>query len=158
MSGDRGAPLAVPSAMPMPGVTWISDRDADIRRFFAEVVPDAEVMAPAELTVRLRAGMRPTGLVIDGTQLLALPVRLHRAVIALPRLLVCTGLSLVGLPAELHRRQNVIVLAKPFCIEDLEAALEWLTDARVRLDPSGRMPRRLAPVPMQPAPQRRVPR
>lgn len=148
MSGDRGAPLAVPSAMPMPGVTWISDRDADIRRFFAEVVPDAEVMAPAELTVRLRAGMRPTGLVIDGTQLLALPVRLHRAVIALPRLLVCTGLSLVGLPAELHRRQNVIVLAKPFCIEDLEAALEWLTDAPVHLDPAGRMPRRVVPVAM----------
>jgi hypothetical protein len=119
------------------GLTWISDRDPGMRRFFADAVPTGEVMAPDELLVRLRAGMRPDALIIDGTQFLELPMRAHRAVMGLARVLVCTGLSLVGLPAELHRRPNVVVLGKPFCVEDLEAALEWLTDAPVRLDPAG---------------------
>ncbi|MCA1587428.1 MAG: hypothetical protein LC744_01760 [Chloroflexi bacterium] len=65
-------------------------------------------------------------LIVDGTQLLEPPARQRRAVLSLPRVLICTGISLASLPMSLISGPGVAVLAKPFCVEDLEAAVEWL--------------------------------
>ncbi len=105
---------------------WVSDRDPGLRALLHELVPEAEAVTPAELEERLAAGRLPQALVIDGTQLLELPARHRRAVLALPRLLICTGLPLPSLPMSLISGPAVAVLAKPFCVEDLEVAAEWL--------------------------------
>ena len=101
-----------------------------MRELLAELVPEAETLAPHELQSRLSAGVMPDALVIDGTQLLELPARLRRSVLALPRVLICTGLPLPSLPMSLISGPAVAVLAKPFCVEDLEAAVEWLRGTR----------------------------
>ena len=110
----------------MAGLLWISDREPGVRELFAELLPEAEVLAPAELNSRLSLGQRPDGLIIDGTQLLELPATLRAPLLAMPRLLICTGISLAAIPADLFSGPGVAVLAKPFCVEDLEAAVEWL--------------------------------
>ena len=105
---------------------WVSDREPGLRDLLKELVPEAEVVTPSELQERLTAGRLPQALVIDGTQLLELPARHRRAVLGLPRLLICTGLPLPSLPMSLISGPAVAVLAKPFCVEDLEVAAEWL--------------------------------
>lgn len=105
---------------------WISDREAGVRQLFAELLPEGEVLAPDELTSRLGAGRRPDALIIDGTQLLELPPAQRASLLTLPRLLICTGILLASMPMNLISGPGVAVLAKPFCIEDLEAAIEWL--------------------------------
>ena len=116
---------------------WISDRDPDIRAFFAEIVPEAEILAPDELASRLALGQRADALIIDGTQLLELPPAERATVLELPRVLICTGMLLASMPLNLISGPSVAVLAKPFCVEDLEAAVDWLRDApRAPLDPS----------------------
>ncbi|MCV0403557.1 MAG: hypothetical protein K5924_07570 [Chloroflexi bacterium] len=133
----------------MGGPIWISDREPGIRQVFGELLPEASVLAPDELDALLSLGKRPTALVIDGTQLLELPGELRAAVLALPRLLVCTGMMLAAFPMTIISGPGVAVLAKPFCVEDLEAAIEWLRGGEP--DPS----------PMPPGPtlvQRRRPR
>jgi DNA-binding transcriptional LysR family regulator len=90
-------------------------------------------------------------MVIDGTQLLELPARQRSAVLELPRVLVCTGIMLSSLPMDLvSGGPGVAVLAKPFCVEDLEAAVEWL-----RGMPGAPMP---SPLPFAALVQRRRPR
>ncbi|MGH2427813.1 MAG: hypothetical protein ACRDGV_02830 [Candidatus Limnocylindria bacterium] len=112
----------------MAGLIWVTDREPGIRALFAELLHDAEVLDPEELRTRLDLGQRPDALVIDGTQLLELPAHLTDELMRLPRLLVCTGLSLTGLPPSLVAGgPGVAILAKPFCVEDLESALEWLS-------------------------------
>lgn len=113
----------------MPGMLWISDREPGIRQLFAELFPEGEVLEPDELSARLSLGQRPDALIIDGTQLLELPSAQRSSLVELPRLLVCTGLLLASMPINLVNGPGVAVLAKPFCIEDLEAAAEWLRDA-----------------------------
>jgi hypothetical protein len=113
----------------MRGTIWITDREPGIRLLFGELMPEAEVIEPAELNRRLRLPDRPIALVIDGTQLLELSARQRSALLALPRVLVCTGLSLTSIPMSLVAGPNVSVLAKPFCVEDLEVAIEWLRGA-----------------------------
>ena len=113
----------------MAGLTWVSDREPAIRSFFADVLPEAEVLEPHELEARLALGQRPDGLIIDGTQLLELPATLRASVLTLPRVLVCTGMLLASMPMNLVSGPGVAVLAKPFCVEDLEAAIEWLRGA-----------------------------
>ena len=71
----------------------------------------------------------PDALVIDGTQLMELPARRRHAMLKLPRVLICTGMLLASLPMKIVSGPNVAVLGKPFCVEDLEAALDWLRDA-----------------------------
>ena len=93
---------------------------------FEELLPEAEILTPDELDARSALGQRPDALVIDGTQLMELPHRRRSAVLALPRVLICTGMLLASMPMKIVRGPNVAVLAKPFCIEDLEAALDWL--------------------------------
>lgn len=115
----------------MGTATWISDRDLAVRSFFSEVLPEGEVLSPDELESRLSLGQRPDALVIDGTQLLELPARLRRSILDVPRVLVCTGLLLASMPMNLISGPGVAVLAKPFCVEDLEAAVEWLRGAPV---------------------------
>jgi hypothetical protein len=110
----------------MAGMLWVSDREQGVRLLFAELLPEAEVLLPEELVDRLNVGQRPDALIIDGTQLLELPFHLRDDVLSLPRLLVCTGLALGGLPPSLLTGPGVAFLAKPFRVEDLEAALEWL--------------------------------
>ncbi|HUF07222.1 MAG TPA: hypothetical protein VMP86_07535 [Candidatus Binatia bacterium] len=112
----------------MAGLLWISDREPGVRSLFRELLPEAEILAPDELEARLQLGQRPDGLVIDGTQLLELPARERRSLLALPRVLVCTGRLLASLPLNLVSSPGVVVLAKPFCIEDLEVAIEWLRE------------------------------
>ena len=46
--------------------------------------------------------------------------------LGLPRLLICTGMLLASMPMKIMSGPGVAVLAKPFCVEDLEAAVEWL--------------------------------
>lgn len=113
----------------MAGLLWISDREPGVRSLFRELLPEAEILAPDELEARLQLGQRPDGLVIDGTQLLELPPRERRSLLELPRVLVCTGRLLASLPLSLVSSPGVVVLAKPFCIEDLEAAIEWVRGA-----------------------------
>jgi hypothetical protein len=110
----------------MAGMIWVSDREPGIRVLFGELVPEAEVLDPTELEARLAVGQRPDALVIDGTQLLELPHRLRADLLQLPRMLVCTGMLLASMPMNLVSGPGVAVLAKPFCVEDLEAAVEWL--------------------------------
>jgi hypothetical protein len=115
---------------------WLSDREAGMRALFADLLPDAEVLEPEDLITRLKLDQRPDALVVDGTQLLELPARLRDRVLGLRRLLICTGLSLGGLPPWLLAGPGVAVLAKPFSVDDLEAAVEWLRGEPVAL-PNG---------------------
>ncbi|MGH2418086.1 MAG: hypothetical protein ACRDFY_07105 [Candidatus Limnocylindria bacterium] len=110
----------------MAGMLWVSDREPGILDLFGELLPEAETLEPDELETRLALGQRPDALIIDGTQLLQLPSRIRAALLELPRLLVCTGMLLASIPANLISGPGVAVLAKPFCVEDLEAAVEWL--------------------------------
>ena len=110
----------------MAGMLWVSDRERGILDLFSELLPEAEAVAPDELEARLQLGQRPDAMVIDGTQLLELPARARTAILGLPRVLICTGMLLASLPATLISGPGVAMLAKPFCIEDLEAAVEWL--------------------------------
>lgn len=119
----------------MAGLIWISDRDPSVRAFFADVVPEAEILTPDELSARLSLGQRPDALVVDGTQLLELPSAERASVVELRRVLICTGMLLGSMPPNLVSGPGVAILAKPFCVEDLEAAIDWLRDApRARLD------------------------
>ena len=108
------------------GLVWVSDREPGVRELFAELLPEAEVLTPDELDARSALGQRPDALVIDGTQLMELPARRRSAILELPRVLICTGMLLASMPMKIVRGPNVAVLAKPFCMEDLEAALDWL--------------------------------
>ncbi|MEO7295070.1 MAG: hypothetical protein ABIZ57_02920 [Candidatus Limnocylindria bacterium] len=110
----------------MTTTLWVSDREAGVRQLFAELLPEAEILTPAELTSRLTDARRPDALIIDGTQLLELPPVVRSSLLRLPRLLICTGILLASMPMNLIAGPGVTVLAKPFCIEDLEAAVEWL--------------------------------
>jgi hypothetical protein len=110
----------------MAGMLWVSDREPGILDLFGELLPEAEALAPVELESRLALGQRPDALIIDGTQLLELPSRIRGALLELPRLLICTGLELASMPMNIVSGPGVAVLAKPFCVEDLEAAVEWL--------------------------------
>ena len=114
----------------MPDRVWVSDREPGVRELLGELLPEAEVVSPAELQQRLAAGTVPDALIVDGTQLLELPARQRRVVLGLPRVLICTGISLPSLPMSLISGPGVAVLAKPFCVEDLEAAVEWLRGTR----------------------------
>jgi hypothetical protein len=118
------------------GLLWISDREPGVRDLFGDLLPDAEVLAPDELEARLALGQAPDGLVIDGTQLLELPPRVRASLLALPRVLICTGRLLASMPLNLVSSPGVAVMAKPFCMEDLEAAIEWLRDTPRSLQPS----------------------
>jgi hypothetical protein len=111
------------------GLIWISDRDPGIRAFFEDVVPEAEVLAPDELTARLAVGQRPDALIVDGTQLLELPPEQRASVLGLRRVLICTGMLLASMPLNLVSGPGIAILAKPFCVEDLEAAIDWLRGA-----------------------------
>ena len=113
----------------MAGMVWVSDREPGVRELFAELLPEAEVLTPDELDARTAVGQKPDALVIDGTQLMELPARRRRAMLQLPRVLICTGMLLASLPMKIVSGPNVAVLGKPFCVEDLEAALDWLRDA-----------------------------
>ena len=119
----------------MAGMLWVSDREPGIRLLFGELLPEAEVLTPDELEARLDLGQRPDAIVVDGTQLLELAPARRRLLVVLPRVLVCTGLSLASLPMDLVAGPGVAVLAKPFCVEDLEAAVEWLRGAPTPLGP-----------------------
>jgi hypothetical protein len=113
----------------MAGLLWVTDREPGVRQLWAELLPDAEVLTPDELAARLALGQRPDAIVVDGTQLLELAARLRRTVLGLPRVLICTGLLLASMPMKIVTGPNVAVLAKPFCVDDLEAAVEWLRGA-----------------------------
>jgi hypothetical protein len=115
--------------MDMAGMLWVSDRERGILDLFRELLPEAEALVPDELEARLALGQRPDALIIDGTQLLELPARMRATLLELPRLLICTGIMLASLPMNLISGPGVAVLAKPFCVEDLEAAVEWLRGA-----------------------------
>ena len=110
----------------MAGLLWVSDREPGVRELFSELLPEAEVLPPDELDARLALGQRPDAMIIDGTQLLELPARRRSALLALPRILICTGMMLASLPMKIVSGPNVAVLAKPFSVDDLEAAIEWL--------------------------------
>ena len=110
------------------GMVWVSDREPGVRELFAELMPEAEMLSPDELNTRTALGQRPDALVIDGTQFIELPARRRRALLQLPRVLICTGMLLASLPMKIVSGPNVAVLGKPFCVEDLEAALDWLRD------------------------------
>ena len=110
----------------MAETLWVSDREPGILDLFGELIPESEPLSPSELRARLEAGRRPDALVIDGTQLLELPPRLRADLMKLPRLLICTGMLLASMPMNLIAGPGVAVLAKPFCVEDLEAVVEWL--------------------------------
>jgi len=112
----------------MAGMIWVSDREPGVRELFAELLPEAEVLNPDELDARTALGQRPDALVIDGTQLMELPARRRHAMLKLPRVLICTGMLLASLPMKIVSGPNVAVLGKPFCVEDLESALDWLRD------------------------------
>ena len=113
----------------MRGTIWVTDREPGIRLLFGELLPEADLLDPDELLRRLLADGRPDALIIDGTQLLELPAGQRAGLLTLPRVLVCTGLSLTSIPMSLVAGPNVSVLAKPFCVEDLEVAIEWLRGA-----------------------------
>jgi hypothetical protein len=121
----------------MAGMLWVTDREPGVRQLFAELLPDAEVLTPDELRARLALGQRPDGLVIDGTQLLELIPTIRDDLLGLSRMLICTGLPLASLPLRFVSRPTVAALAKPFCVDDLDAAAEWV---RGGFDPSPRTP------------------
>ena len=110
----------------MAGMLWISDREPGVRQLFSELFPEGEILDPDELSARLALGQRPDSLIVDGTQLLELPPAQRASLLELPRLLICTGMLLASMPMDVVTGPGVAVLAKPFCIEDLEAAAEWL--------------------------------
>lgn len=120
-----GIPLALPFRA-MAGMLWVSDREPGVRRLFGELLPEAEVLTPEELESRLALGQRPDAVVIDGTQLLELHPRQRRVILERPRVLVCTAMLLASMPMNLVSGPGVAVLAKPFCVEDLEAGVEWV--------------------------------
>jgi len=105
---------------------WVTDREPGIRHLFGELLPEADVLTPEDLRNRLALGQRPDAIVIDGTQLLELPPEHRREIVALPRALICTGMLLASMPMNLISGPGVAVLAKPFCVEDLDAATEWI--------------------------------
>ncbi len=121
----------------MAGMLWVSDREPGIRLVFGELLPEAELLTPDDLRARIALGQRPDALVVDGTQLLELPPRERGAILALPRVLVCTGMLLAAMPVNLVSGPSVAVLAKPFCEEDLAAALAWVRDAPTGPPPDG---------------------
>jgi len=120
----------------MAGLLWVSDREPGVRELFGELLPEAEVLDPDELEARLALGQAPDGLVIDGTQLLELPAHARGSLLALPRVLICTGRLLASLPMNLVSGPGVTVMAKPFCMEDLEVAIEWLRGTPRSLPPA----------------------
>lgn len=120
---------------------WISDREPGVRDLFGELLPDAEILSPDELEARLALGQAPDGLIIDGTQFLELPARQRASLLALPRVLICTGRLLASMPINIVSGPGVAVMAKPFCVEDVEAAIEWLRGTSGSRAPS------LAPLP-----------
>lgn len=124
----------------MTGALWVTDREPGIRALWRELIPEAEVLDPAELDGRLAIGLRPDALVVDGTQFLALAPDVRDELLALPRLLICTGISLASLPMELVAGPGVAILAKPFCVSDLETAVAWLRDALVAPHPPSAAP------------------
>jgi hypothetical protein len=124
----------------MAGVLWVTDREPGIRQLFAELLPEAEALTPDELDDRLALGQRPDAIVIDGTQLLELPPEHRRELTARARVLVCTGLLLASMPMNLVSGPGVAVLAKPFCVEDLEAAAEWIRGGLAPPSPEAAMP------------------
>jgi hypothetical protein len=111
-------------------MVWVSDREPGVRDLFRELLPEAEILTPEDFVARSALGQRPDALVIDGTQLMELPTRLRSAILKLPRVLICTGMLLASMPMRLVRGPNVAVLAKPFSMDDLDAALEWLRGTR----------------------------
>jgi hypothetical protein len=119
----------------MAGMLWVSDREPGLRRLFGELLPEAELLAPDELLDRLSLGQRPDALIIDGTQLLELPPKQRTSLLAVPRVLICTGMLLASMPMQLVSAPGVAVLAKPFCVEDLEAAIEWVRGVPTPLSP-----------------------
>ena len=124
VEGDARATLRVRTAA-MAGVA-AGAAAIGAAELLAGVLPEAEILTPDELDARSALGQRPDALVIDGTQLMELPPRRRNTILALPRVLICTGMLLASMPMKIVRGPNVAVLAKPFCIEDLEAALDWL--------------------------------
>lgn len=124
----------------MRGSIWVTDREPGIRLLFGELLPEAELLDPDELLDHLRSDPRPEALVIDGTQLLRLAAGERAGLLALPRVLVCTGLSLTSIPMSLVAGPGVSVLAKPFCVEDLEVAIEWLRGQPAGSSPAGSVP------------------
>ena len=120
----------------MAGMLWVSDREPGVRSLFTELLPEADVLQPDDLASRLALGQRPDGLVIDGTQLLELAPDQRSTALALPRVLICTGMSLASLPMNLISGPGVAIMAKPFCVEDLEAAIEWLRGAPTAIPPA----------------------
>jgi len=119
----------------MAGVLWVSDREPGLRRLFGELLPEAELLAPDELVDRLSLGQRPDALIIDGTQLLELNPAQRTSLLAAPRVLICTGMLLASMPMHLVSGPGVAVLAKPFCVEDLEAAIEWVRGVPTPITP-----------------------
>lgn len=134
----------------MAGMLWVTDREPGIRALLGEQLPEAELLTPDDLEARLALGQRPDAIVIDGTQLLELSPRHRRELLRLPRVLICTGMLLASMPMNLISGPGVAVLAKPFCVEDLEAAVEWVRDAPTPMPPQG--------VPLGAVVQRRRPR
>jgi hypothetical protein len=124
----------------MRGTIWVTDREPGIRLLFGELLPHADLLDPATLIARLDHDERPDALVIDGTQLLELTDRQRDELLALPRVLVCTGLPLTSIPMSLVAGPGVSVLAKPFCVEDLEVAVEWLRGRPAEPAPPDPMP------------------
>lgn len=110
----------------MRGTIWVTDREPGIRLLFRELLPDADVVAPEALPRRILTGPLPDAIVIDGTQLLALSSADRDRLLGGSRVLVCTGLSLTSIPMSLVAGPDVSVLAKPFSVDDLEVAVEWL--------------------------------
>lgn len=121
----------------MGGMLWVTDREPGVRLLFAELLPEAEVLTPDDLNARLALGQLPDAIVIDGTQLLELAPRRRAALLKRPRVLICTGMLLASMPMNLISGPGVAVLAKPFCVEDLEAAIEWVRGVPGGLPPDG---------------------
>lgn len=119
----------------MAGMIWVSDREPGVRILFAELLPEAEPLTPDELEARLSLGQRPDAMIIDGTQLLELAPPHRNGLLDLPRLLICTGRLLASMPTNLVSAPGIAVLAKPFCIEDLEAAIEWVRGIPTSMSP-----------------------
>jgi len=132
--------IRLAAAPGMSARVWISDREPRLLELLGELIPEAECVSPSELVDHLAAGHVPDALVIDGTQLLELAARHRGAVLGLPRVLICTGLSLSSLPTSLISGPTVAVLAKPFCVEDLEVAVEWLRGTRADAVPALALP------------------
>jgi hypothetical protein len=121
---DSGTALAhVPV---MRGSIWVTDREPAMRLLFGELLPEAEIVTPDELSTRIAGDELPDAIVVDGTQLLTLSAAHRERILGGSRVLVCTGLALTSIPMSLVAGPGVTVLAKPFSMGDLEAAIEWL--------------------------------